>query len=397
MSLTIAAIKNAKSADKPKRLYDERGLYLEIAPNGGRWWRFKYRFDGKEKRLSFGVFPDVGLKEAREARDETRKLVAQGINPSIQRKAEKCLRVETGQNTLEVIAREWFEKQKPGWSEVHAKNVIERLQNNVFPWLGKQPIVDIRAKDLLGVLRRMEARGAIETAHRTRGICGAIFRYAIATGRAERDIAADLRDALPPVKSQHLAAVVEPSRVAELMREIESYQGTLPVRCALRLAPLVFVRPGELRTARWTDIDLEAAEWRYVVSKTQTPHIVPLSRQAIAILRELHPLTGNREYVFPSARSPRRPMSNNAILSALRRCGIPRDEMSGHGFRAMARTILDEVLGFRPDIIEHQLAHAVRDPLGRAYNRTAHIKERREMMQGWANYLDRLRKGPSSK
>ncbi|MBM4205474.1 MAG: DUF4102 domain-containing protein [Gammaproteobacteria bacterium] len=397
MSLTIAAIKNAKSADKPKRLYDERGLYLEIAPNGGRWWRFKYRFDGKEKRLSFGVFPDVGLKEAREARDETRKLVAQGIDPSIQRKAEKCLRVETGQNTLEVIAREWFEKQKPGWSEVHAKNVIERLQNNVFPWLGKQPIVDIRAKDLLGVLRRMEARGAIETAHRTRGICGAIFRYAIATGRAERDIAADLRDALPPVKSQHLAAVVEPSRVAELMREIESYQGTLPVRCALRLAPLVFVRPGELRTARWTDIDLEAAEWRYVVSKTQTPHIVPLSRQAIAILRELHPLTGNREYVFPSARSPRRPMSNNAILSALRRCGIPRDEMSGHGFRAMARTILDEVLGFRPDIIEHQLAHAVRDPLGRAYNRTAHIKERREMMQGWANYLDRLRKGPSSK
>lgn len=391
MTLTVTEVKNAKPGAKPQRLYDERGLYLEISPKGGKWWRFKYRIDGKEKRLSLGVYPDISLKDAREGREEARKLVAKKIDPSVRRKAEKDLRFSNGANTFEVVAREWWTKQIPTWSEIHAENVIARLEKNIFPWLGNRPIADITAPELLTVVRKIEDRGAIETAHRTLGICGTVFRYGIATGRAERDVAADLRGALAPVKKKHLAAVVDPKRVGELLLEIHAYEGTMPVQCALRLAPLVFVRPGELRTAMWVDIDLENARWTYEVTKTKTPHIVPLATQAVEILNEIRPLTGNREYVFPSARSPRRPMSNNAILAALRRMGIPKEEMSGHGFRAMARTILDEVLGFRPDIIEHQLAHQVRDPLGRAYNRTAHLPERQEMMQAWADYLEALR------
>ncbi len=301
------------------------------------------------------------------------------------------MRAENDANTFEVIAREWWTQRAPGWSEVHSGNVTARLEKNVFPYLGRKPISEISAPELLAVVRRVEERGAVETAHRTLGICGQIFRYAIATGRADRDISADLRGALKPVKPQHLAAVVDPGRVGALLRAIYGYEGTLPVQSALKLAALTFVRPGELRTARWDDIDLDAAEWRYIVTKTKSPHIVPLATQAVQILDDLRPLTGSREYVFPSARSPRRPMSNNAVLAALRRMGIPKDEMSGHGFRAMARTILDEVLRYRLDIIEHQLAHQVRDPLGRAYNRTAHLAERKEMMQAWADYLDALR------
>ena len=244
-------------------------------------------------------------------------------------------------------------------------------------------------------MQRIEQRGALETAHRALGNCGQVFRYAVATGRAERDPSGDLRGALPPVKGTHFASVTKPKKVAEVLRAIDGYEGTLPVCCALRLAPLVFVRPGELRHAEWADTDLDAAEWRYTVKKTNTPHVVPLSHQALNILQELHPLTGNGKYVFPSARNPRgeKPMSDNAILAAMRRMGIGKEEMSGHGFRAMARTILDEVLGFRPDFIEHQLAHAVRDPNGRAYNRTAHLPERRRMMQEWADYLDKLKAG----
>ena len=240
-------------------------------------------------------------------------------------------------------------------------------------------------------MRRVEARGAVETAHRVLAICGQVFRYAIATGRAVSDPSRDLRGALPPVKPQHLAAVTEPKRVGALLRAIDAYEGTLTVACALKIAPLLLVRPGELRQALWGDIDLDAAEWRFVVTKTDTPHVVPLSRQAVAILREIHPLTGDGRYVFPSARTSTRPMSDNAILAALRRLGIPKEETSGHGFRAMARTILDEVLGFRVDIIEHQLAHTVRDPLGTAYNRTAFLPERRQMMQAWADYVDKLK------
>lgn len=290
-----------------------------------------------------------------------------------------------------MVAREWHAKHLPSWANKHAETIIRRLELNVFPWLGGKPIADITAPQLLQVIRRIEERGALETAHRVLGCCGQVLRYAIATGRAERDPSGDLPGALPPTKSQHFAAVTEPDQIAAVLGAIDGYEGTLPVRCALRLAPLVFVRPGELRKAEWTDIDLDAAKWRYTVTKTSTPHIVPLSRQAVTILRELEPLTGSGRYVFPSARGKSRPMSDNAVLAAMRRMGISKDEMSGHGFRAMARTILDEVLGFRPDYIEHQLAHAVRDPNGRAYNRTAHLLERRQMMQTWADYLDKLK------
>jgi len=393
MSLTDTAIRNAKPADKARKLFDGGGLYLEVAPSGGKWWRLKYRYGGKEKRLSLGVYPDVSLKDARERRDEARKLLANDIDPSEHRQAQKAAKEDRAANSFEVVAREWHAKHLPTWTEKHAETIIRRLELNVFPWLGGKPIADITAPQLLQVIRRIEERGALETAHRVLGCCGQVFRYAVATGRAERDPSGDLRGALPPVKSQHFAAVTEPDQIAAVLRAIDGYEGTLPVRCALRLAPLVFVRPGELRKAEWADIDLDAAEWRYIVTKTNTPHIVPLSRQAVAILRELQPLTGRGRYVFPSARSASRPMSDNAVLAAMRRMGIGKDEMSGHGFRAMARTILDEVLGFRPDYIEHQLAHAVRDPNGRAYNRTAHLPERRKMMQAWADYLDKLKTG----
>ena len=243
-------------------------------------------------------------------------------------------------------------------------------------------------------IRRVEDRGALETAHRALANCGQVIRYAVATGRAERDPSGDLRGSLPPVKKKHLASITEPKKVAEMLRALDGYEGTLTVRCALHLAPLVFVRPGELRHAQWSDIDLDTAEWRYFIKKTETNHIVPLSHQSVKILRELYPLTSRGQYVFPSARSAKRPMSDNAILAAMRNLGISKEEMCGHGFRAMARTILDEVLGFRPDYIEHQLAHAVRDPNGRAYNRTAHLPERRKMMQEWADYLDNLKHAP---
>ncbi|HYW91863.1 MAG TPA: integrase arm-type DNA-binding domain-containing protein [Gammaproteobacteria bacterium] len=395
MPLTDTAIRNAKPGDKARKLFDGGGLYLEVAPTGGKWWRLKYRYGGKEKRLSLGVYPDVSLKDARDRRDEARKLLANDIDPSENRKATKAAKVERAANSFEAVAREWYAKHSPNWSANHGDRIIRRLERDIFPWLGGKPIADITAPQLLEVIRRIEQRGALETAHRALGNCGQVFRYAVATGRAERDPSGDLRGALPPVKGTHFASVTEPKKVAEVLRALDGYEGTLPVRCALRLAPLVFVRPGELRHAEWADIDLDVAEWRYTVKKTNTPHIVPLSRQAVDILRELHPLTGNGRYVFPSARNPKgdKPMSDNAILAAMRRMGISKEEMSGHGFRAMARTILDEVLGFRPDFIEHQLAHAVRDPNGRAYNRTAHLPERRKMMQEWADYLDKLKAG----
>ena len=391
--LTDTAIRKIKPGDKPIRMFDGGGLYLEVSPAGGKWWRLKYRFDGKEKRLSLGVYPDVGLKDARERRDANRKLLAAGIDLSENRKAMKSVRAERASNSFEVVTREWFAKYSPNWAEHHRDRMIRRFERDIFPWMGGRPIAEITAPELLAVVRRIESRGALETAHRALGTCGQVFRYAVATGRAQHDPSGDLRGALPPTKGEHFAAVTDPKRVGELLRAINGYQGTLTVQCALRLAPLVFVRPGELRRAQWADIDLDTAEWRYTVSKTETEHIVPLAKQAVAILREVHGLTGGGQYVFPGGRSPKRPMSDNAILAALRRMGIGKDEMSGHGFRAMARTILDEVLGVRPDLIEHQLAHAVRDPLGRAYNRTAHLPERRKMMQQWADYLDKLTAG----
>lgn len=393
MPLTNTAILNAKPGAKPAKMFDERGLFLIVTPAGGKWWRFRYKFDNKEKLLSLGVYPDVGLKGARERRDEARKLLAQGIDPGENRKAQKTAKHDRAANSFEVVAREWYAKYAPNWAAHHGNRIIRRFERDIFPWIGGRPIADVTAPELLAVARRIESRGALETAHRALGNCGQVFRYAVATGRAIRDPSGDLRGALPPVKEEHFAAVTEPKQAAGLLRTLDGYQGTFTVACALRLAPLVFVRPGELRNAEWADIDLEAAEWRYTVTKTKTQHIVPLATQAVAILRELHALTGTGRFVFPGARSNGRPMSDNAILAAMRRLGISKDEMSGHGFRAMARTILDEVLGVRPDLIEHQLAHAVKDPNGRAYNRTAHLPERRKMMQKWADYLDKLKGG----
>jgi integrase len=387
--LTDAKIRTAKPAEKPYKLADERGLYLLVNPGGGRLWRLKYRVDGKEKLLSLGGYPDLSLKAARERRDEARAQLAKGIDPSAAKQAAKI----AGADTFEAVAREWLEKHTPNWAPSHAGKILRRFELYVFPWLGSRPVADIAAPELLAALRRIENRGALDTAHRALQTCGQVFRYAVATGRALRDPTGDLRGALPPVRDGHFAAVTEPARIAPLLRTLDGYAGTLTVRCALRLAPLVFVRPGELRKAEWADIDLEGAEWRFTASKSGQPHIVPLSTQAVAILRELHPLTGRGRFVFPSARTDERPMSDNAILAALRRLGIPKDEMTGHGFRAMARTVLDEVLGYRPEWIEQQLAHAVRDPLGRAYNRTAHLEGRRAMMQGWGDYLDRIKSG----
>lgn len=393
MSLTDTAIRNAKPGEKPIKLFDGRGLFLLVTPAGGKWWRFRYKFAGKEKLLSLGVYPDVGLKDARDRREAARKLLSDGIDPGENRKAMKLARVDRAANSFEVVAREWYAKHSPNWAEHHGGRIIRRFERDIFPWIGGRPIAEVAAPELLAVVRRIEERGALETAHRALGNCGQVFRYAVATGRALQDPSVHLRGALPPVKGEHFAATTEPMRVAEILRAMDGYQGTLPVRCALRLAPLLFVRPGELRKAEWADIDLDAAEWRYTVTKTNTPHIVPLSHQALEILRELHTLTGDGRYVFPGARTNGRPMSDNAILAAMRRMGIGKDEMSGHGFRAVARTILDEVLGVRPDLIEHQLAHAVKDPNGRAYNRTAHLPERRKMMQQWSDYLDKLKAG----
>jgi integrase len=392
MPLTVTAVKNAKPASKTRKIFDSLGLYLEVTPKGGKWWRFKYRYGGKEKRLSLGVYPEVTLGEARDRRDMARRLLDKEIDPSEYRQSQKESLKDAAANSFESVAREWFAIQEPSWAPSHSSKVIARLENDVFPWIGKKPIGGITAPQLLKVIRRIESRGVLETAHRTLAHCGQVIRYAIATCRAERDIASDLRGALAPFKRRHFAAVTEPVAVGRLLRQIDAYEGSYTVRAALHLAPLVFVRPGELRRARWADIDFGKAEWRFTVSKTNTEHIVPLARQARAILEDIEPLTGDGVYVFPSDRCTNgdRPMSDNAILSAMRGMGISKEEMSGHGFRAMARTMLDEVLGFRPELIEHQLAHQVRDPNGRAYNRTAHLHERRKMMQEWADYLDRL-------
>ena len=393
MPLTDIAIRRAQPAKKSRKMFDGRGLYLEVAPRGGKWWRFKYRFGGKEKRLSLGVYPDVSLKEARQRCEDARRMLTREIDPSEHRQALKAARAQEASNSFEAVAREWFAKHAPNWADGHSSRIISQLTRDVFPWIGGKPVATVTASQLLSVVRRVEERGALETAHRVLQNCGQVFRYAVATGRAKHDPCGVLKGALPPVKGGHFAALTDPKKVGPLLRVLSGYEGSLIVRCALRLAPLVFVRPGELRRAEWKDIDLDAAEWRFTVAKTDTPHLVPLSRQAVEILCELHPLTGHGRYVFPSGRTPKgdRPMSENAILAALRRMGIGKEEMSGHGFRAMARTLLDEVLGFRPDFIEHQLAHVVRDPLGRAYNRTAHLPERRKMMQVWADYLDQLR------
>ena len=393
MLLTDTAVRNAKPGAKPIKLFDERGLFLIVTPTGGKWWRLKYRFDNKEKLLSLGVYPDVSLKAARIRRDELRTLLANGIDPGVNRKVMESARTERAANSFEVIAREWFAKHSPNWAPSHGDKIIKRLERDIFPWIGGRPIAEINAQEILVALRRVEARGALETAHRAQQNCGQVFRYAVATGRALRDPCGDLRGALPPVKGEHFAAITEPAAVGELLRAIDGFRGTFVVQCALRLAPLFFVRPGELRKAEWAHVDLDNAEWRYIASKTKSEHLVPLASQAVAILRELHAQTGHGRYVFPG-RDPQKPMSEAAVNAALRRLGYDtKTEITGHGFRAMARTILHEEIGIAPEIIEHQLAHQVPDALGTAYNRTKFIKERCAMMQQWADYLEELAKG----
>lgn len=394
MPLNDLKVRNAKPKDKPYKLTDSEGLYLHITEKGSKLWRFRYRFEGKEKLLALGKYPEISLLDARQRRDDARRLLANNVDPGAVRKAQKQAKVgET--ETFEVIAREWHTKFTSTWTSGHSITIMSRLERDLFPWIGTRPIKHIKAPELLSVLRRVESRGALESAHRIRTIAGQVFRYAVATGRAERDPAADLKGALPQPGEKHHAAITDPKEVAPLLRAIDGYTGHFVVKCALRLAPMFFVRPGELRHAEWAEIDLDETVWNIPAEKMKMkqPHIVPLCRQAVEILTELKKMTGASKYVFPSGRSFARPMSNNAINAALRRMGYSKDEMTGHGFRAMARTMLDEVLQVRPDFIEHQLAHAVRDPNGRAYNRTAHLEERRRMMQTWADYLDDLRQG----
>ncbi|MEQ1582148.1 MAG: integrase arm-type DNA-binding domain-containing protein [Steroidobacteraceae bacterium] len=390
MALTELAVKSARPKDKPYKLFDERGLYLLVERSGGRLWRFKYSVAGREKLISLGNYPDVPLKRAREKRDEARRLVADGIDPSAKRQAEKAAQVDT----FEAIGREWMELQRKRLTPRTFERNLRFLEEFLYPYLGRSPIATIKAPELLAVLKRVEARGFHETAHRVRAIAGCVFRYGIATGRAERDLSADLRGALAPVVTKNRAAITDPLRIGDLLRAIDAYRGQPTTEAALKLAPLTFVRPGELRGAEWKEFDLdkEEPEWRIPSTrmKMRDEHIVPLSRQAVAILREIEPLTGGGRYVFPSLRGGHRPISENTVNVALRNMGYSGQEMTGHGFRAMASTCLNE-RGVAPDLIELQLAHAERDEVRAAYNRSKRMADRRKMMQEWADYLDGLR------
>jgi integrase len=395
LPLTDAKVKNAKPRPKEYKLSDGGGLFLLVVPAGGKYWRMKYRFGGKDKApLAFGGYPEVSLAEAREKREASRKKLRDGIDPREQQKALKAANVADAENGFEVVAREWYVRWSPGWSASHSATVIGRLNLDVFPRLGARPIGEISASEVLKMLRVIEFRGALETAHRVRTICGQVFRYAVSTGRAERDPTADIRDALKPYKKGHLPAITDPQELGPLLRAIDVYKGTHVVKCALMLVPLLMVRPGMLREAEWNEIDLDEAIWSVPGEKmkTKAPHIVPLPLQAVAILRDLRELTGRGKYVFPCHGRPDKPMSEAAIPVALHKLGY-KGRQTALGFRATARTILDEELQQRPDFIEHQLAHAVRDPLGRAYNRTSFLAERKKMMQRWADYLDGLKQG----
>ncbi|MBF0614214.1 MAG: integrase arm-type DNA-binding domain-containing protein [Magnetococcales bacterium] len=391
MSLTDTQLRNLKPTPAPKSVADERGLSILVQPNGAKWWRFRYRFDGKQKLLALGVYPDVSLKQAREKRDEARRLLAEGIDPGAHRKIIKTMDKSREADSFEAVAREWMSKQAPHWTDGYATKIKRRLEMDVFPWLGATRLSDVTAKDLLAVLRRIEERGALETAHMVQQICGRICRYGIATLRCERDLAADLRGALPPVKVTHMASITDPKEITRLLQAIDGYQGAFITRCALQLAPLLFVRPGELRSMEWSEIDFDKLEWRIPATKMKMreQHIVPLATQAVAILRELQPLTGSGKYAFPSIRSPLERMSENTVLAALRRLGYTKEEMTGHGFRSMASTLLNEQ-GWNRDAIERQLAHGERDKVRAAYNYAEHLPERRRMMQAWADYLDQL-------
>jgi integrase len=396
--LTELAVKKAKPSERPFRVFDGGGMYLEVQPNGSRYWRHKYRFAGKEKLLSLGVYPDVSLMEARARRNAARKLLDDGVDPSAVRKAQRTAAIES----FEAVVREWHATKSSGWSAGHAKRAMARLEQNVFPFLGSKHIDAITAPELLEVIRRIEKRGAVETAHTVKQLCGQVFKFGIATGKCKQNVAPDLSEAMTPVIVDHLAAVTEPAEIGTLMRAIAEYDGQPVTRGALQLSALLFQRPGNIRSAEWAHIDFEVALWKIPSAdmkrkvqekKSGRPHLVPLSTQAVALLRDLHEITGHGRYVFPSLLTGERCMSENTVNTALRRLGYDKTQMTAHGFRAMARTALSEQLNVSPDVIEAQLAHAKSGPLGAAYDRAEFMAQRRSMMQRWADYLDELRDG----
>jgi integrase len=392
MSLSDARCRSAKPREKDYRLTDGDGMFLLVKTHGGKWWRLSYRFEGKALQISLGVYPQTSLLDARGKRDEAKRLLAKGVNPSLERQARKTAFLAP-EDSFEKIAREWHKKFRPSWSESHADTIMRRLERAVFPMIGKAPIAGLKAPDILKVLRLLEERGANETARRMKIVIGQVFRYAVATGRADNDPTGALKGAIAPPVTKHMAAITDPKAAGALLRAIEAFNGSFVVQCALKFGILTFVRPGELRHAEWSEINFEKALWEIPAEKMKmnAAHIVPLSEPALKILHDLRPFTGDGKYLFPNARSPQRPMSEAAVLAALRRMGYEKSEITGHGFRAMARTLLDEELEIRTDFIEHQLAHKVVDPNGRAYNRTAHLAGRREMMEKWADYLDQLK------
>ncbi|MCP5128544.1 MAG: integrase arm-type DNA-binding domain-containing protein [Pseudomonadales bacterium] len=392
--LTATEVKQAKPGQKLLKLADGGGMYLQIHPNGARYWRFDYRYAGKRKTLALGVYPEVSLKEAREKHQEARGKLRQGIDPSEVRKVEKLTRHLAAAESFEAVAREWFNQVMPEKSQSYRERTGRILEKDLYPYIGNRPIAAVTAPELLATLRRIEGRGANDIAHRAKQTAGQIFRYAVATGRAERDPSGDLKGALQPRrKKKHHAAITDPTEIGRLLVSMEGFQGSLVVKAALLLSPLVFQRPGEIRAMEWSEINWTDVRWEIPAEKMKMgqPHIVPLSSQALGLLQELQRHTGRGRYVFPSARGASRCLSENGVRVALRTLGYDNDTITPHGFRAMARTLLDEVLGYRVDWIEHQLAHAVKDPNGRAYNRTAHIEGRTEMMQAWADYLDKLK------
>lgn len=394
MPLTDTAIKNAKPGDKPYKLSDEKGLYVLIQ-GSGKYFRMNYRFAGKRKTLALGVYPDTSLKKARELRDAARQNIANGVDPSSLKKSLKRALEIRESNTFEAIAREYVcTKAKGKWSEKHTSKVLRRLERDVFPVIGGTPITEVSVSELLFIFRRIADRGAIDCCHRAKQDCSKIFRHAIQTERAQRDPAADLRGALPEINRNNFASITEPRKMGELLRAIDGYSGYLVVKYALQLAPLVFVRPGELRRAEWSEINFDRQEWRIpaVKMKMKSEHIVPLSSQAMAILQNLHPFTGHGLYLFPSVRTPSRAISDGTLNAALRRLGFTIEEMTAHGFRSMASTSLHEQ-GWASDVIERQLSHQERNSVKAAYNHAEHLPERRKMMQAWADHLDGLKAG----
>ncbi|MFV0478282.1 MAG: tyrosine-type recombinase/integrase [Parahaliea sp.] len=394
MPLTATEVKQAKPQDKPRKLSDGGGLHLLVQPNGAKYWRYKYRYGGKEKTLAMGVYPEVSLKAARQAHQQARDKLAEGIDPGEVRKVEKLTRHQAAAESFEAVAREWFNQTMPEKSKSYQERTGRILEKDLYPVLGSRPIAAITAPELLAALRRIEGRGAFDIAHRAKQTAGQVFRYAVATGRAERDPSGDLKGALKPRRQKkHHAAITDPAELGRLLVAMDGFEGTPVVKTALLLSPLLFQRPGEIRAMEWAEINWQAAQWEIPADKMKMrqPHIVPLCSQALDLLRELQALTGRGRYVFPSARGASRCLSENGVRVALRTLAYDNDTMTPHGFRATARTLLDEVLGYRVDWIEHQLAHAVRDANGRAYNRTSHLEGRAKMMQGWADYLDSLK------